>query len=150
MRDANGQLLHVGRVALVVLILPMVFGLARAGEVYKWVDDSGEVHYSDTLPAGANAQRVPESDPSISIPGTTPPNSTPAAEPAPMEDQKKEAALLKDAERRHKMIEDCERNNGIDCAREVDTELRAEAIQRRGHIIHQMRPGGVRSIQGGN
>jgi hypothetical protein len=36
-------------------------------------------------------------------------------------------------------IEDCKQNNGIDCAQEVDTELRAEAIQHRGHVIHQMR-----------
>src|SRR6266404_4065051 len=36
-------------------------------------------------------------------------------------------------------IEDCERNNGIDCEREAATELRAEAIQHRGHVIQQMR-----------
>ena len=39
------------------------------------------------------------------------------------------------AERRQKMIDDCEQNNGIDCEREVDTELGAEAIPRR-HVVH--------------
>jgi hypothetical protein len=34
------------------------------------------------------------------------------------------------AERRQRMMDQCEQNNGIDCAREVDTELRAEAIGR--------------------
>jgi hypothetical protein len=33
------------------------------------------------------------------------------------------------------MIDDCEQNNGIDCEREVDTELGAEAIPRR-HVVH--------------
>ncbi len=33
------------------------------------------------------------------------------------------------AERRQRMIEQCEQNNGIDCANEVDTELRAEGVQ---------------------
>lgn len=41
-------------------------------------------------------------------------------------------------ERRQMMIEDCERNNGIDCAREVDIELGAEAIHR-DHVVHLMR-----------
>jgi hypothetical protein len=37
------------------------------------------------------------------------------------------------------MIEQCEQNNGIDCAREVDTELRAEAIPQH-HMVQTMRP----------
>jgi hypothetical protein len=39
------------------------------------------------------------------------------------------------AERRQQMIEDCEQNNGTDCEREVDTELRAEALQSGGRVI---------------
>ena len=74
--------------------------------------------------------------------------SVPATAPNPP--GQNDAVAQAYAERRDKMIEDCERNHGIDCAREVDTELRAEAIQRRGHVIHQMRPVGVRSTQGSN
>ena len=46
-----------------------------------------------------------------------------------------------DRERRQKMIDDCEQNFGseIDCIREVDTELRAEALQSGGRVIH-LRP----------
>jgi len=46
-----------------------------------------------------------------------------------------------DQERRQKMIDDCEQNFGseIDCTREVDTELRAEALQSGGRVIH-LRP----------
>jgi hypothetical protein len=48
------------------------------------------------------------------------------------------------AERRQKMIDDCEQNNGIDCEREVDTELGAEAIPQR-HFVHVVpRAHGVR------
>ena len=44
-------------------------------------------------------------------------------------------------ERRQKMIDDCEQNFGseMDCTREVDTELRAEALQSGGRVIH-LRP----------
>ena len=46
-----------------------------------------------------------------------------------------------DQERRQKMIDECEQNFGseIDCIREVDTELRAEALQSGGRVIH-LRP----------
>jgi hypothetical protein len=39
------------------------------------------------------------------------------------------------------MIDDCEQNFGseIDCTREVDTELRAEALQSGAGVIH-LRP----------
>jgi hypothetical protein len=154
MTNTFWQPLHAGRVALIALMFPIAFGLARAGEVDKWIDDKGEIHYSDTPPAGVNAQRVPrldthpagvevrripQSDPII-IPGTTPPDSTTDAGSASMEDQQDEAAAQAYAERRQEMIEDCEQNNGIDCEREVDTELGAEDIQRSGHVIHQIRP----------
>jgi hypothetical protein len=36
------------------------------------------------------------------------------------------------------MIDDCEQNNGTDCEREADTELRAEMLQGAG-VIH-LRP----------
>lgn len=42
-------------------------------------------------------------------------------------------------ERRQKMMVDCEQNNGVDCEREVDTELRAEGLQRGARVIH-LRP----------
>jgi len=45
------------------------------------------------------------------------------------------------AERRQRMIDQCEQNHGseIDCQREVDTELRAEGLQSRTGVIH-LRP----------
>ena len=61
----------------------------------------------------------------------------------PLSDAEREeqAAARALAERRQKMIEDCEQNFGseADCTREVDTELRAEALQSGGRVIH-LRP----------
>jgi hypothetical protein len=37
------------------------------------------------------------------------------------------------------MIEDCEQNNGTECEREVETELRAEVLQSGARVIH-LRP----------
>ena len=47
------------------------------------------------------------------------------------------------AQRRQQMIDDCEQNNGVDCATEVDTELEAEGSQEGSQVIHlapQRRP----------
>jgi TolA-binding protein len=52
------------------------------------------------------------------------------------EEREGQAAARALAERRQQMIEDCEQNNGTDCEREVDTELRAEALQSGARIIH--------------
>ena len=59
-----------------------------------------------------------------------------AAEATSIEDQQQPSDAY--IEKRQKMIEDCERNNGIDCAREVDVELGAEDIQKDG-VFHVMR-----------
>src|SRR5258708_4130431 len=128
---------HAPRVALIALIFPMVLGIAHASEVNMWFDETGEVHYSDQPPAGRKAPRVSRRAPSI-MADMTAPDSTPDSEPAPVEDQQNEATARADAERRQKMIEDCEQNHGVDCERQVDTELGAEAIQRSGHVIHHM------------
>jgi hypothetical protein len=57
------------------------------------------------------------------------------------EAREEQAAARAQAERRRKMIEDCEQNFGseIDCTRETDTELRAEGLQSGVRVIH-LRP----------
>jgi len=57
------------------------------------------------------------------------------------EAREEEAAARALAERRQKMIEDCEQSLGsaIDCARETDTELGAEGLQSGVRVIH-LRP----------
>jgi hypothetical protein len=62
----------------------------------------------------------------------------PAATAAERDRQADERAL---AERRQRMIDECEQNHGTekDCERETDTELRAEGLQWGAHVIH-LRP----------
>jgi len=72
------------------------------------------------------------------LPGSNP--SQTAAQATSIDDQVQASEAY--AERRQRMIEQCEQNNGIDCAREVDTELRAEAIQRHP-LVHTMRRAGA-------
>jgi hypothetical protein len=65
----------------------------------------------------------------------------PAASAAERDRQDDEERHL--AERRQKMIDDCEQNHGseVDCERETDTELRAEGMRLGAHVIH-LRPAG--------
>lgn len=57
--------------------------------------------------------------------------------PSP-EERAEQAVARALAERRQEMIADCEQNHGseVDCKREVDTELRAEALQWGARVIH--------------
>ena len=72
-----------------------------------------------------------------------PPASADAAVPISISEEarEEEAAARALAERRQKMIKDCEQSLGseIDCARETDTELGAESLQSGEHTIH-LRP----------
>jgi hypothetical protein len=73
---------------------------------------------------------------SYSTPATMDPTSASAAERDRQDDE--ERAL---AGRKEEMIDECEQNHGseVDCERETDTELRAEGLQSRAHVIH-LRP----------
>src|SRR5882672_5882967 len=84
------------------------------------------------LCAFIGAARAQEYDP----PPATASAASPSAADGERERQADERAL---AERRQEMIERCEREHGIDCAREVDTELRAEGLQAGARVIH-LRP----------
>jgi len=46
------------------------------------------------------------------------------------------------ADRRERMIDECEQNHGseVDCKRETDTELRAEGLLSRGLVVHLRAP----------
>ena len=58
------------------------------------------------------------------------------------EEREEQAAARALAERRQKMIDDCEQNFGTesDCEREVDTELRAEGLLQWGVRVIHLRP----------
>ena len=92
--------------------------------------------------ASVTVTDLPGSDrfaPGVELKGAELYPSNTAAQASSIDDQQQASQAY--AERRLRMIEQCEQNNGIDCAREVDTELRAETIQRH-YVVHTMRPAG--------
>jgi hypothetical protein len=116
-----------------------VAGTAAAAEIYKWVDENGTTHYSDTKPNGTKWSVVTESKLSV-IPG-----SRIGAEAARAAERERLAANPQivtpvpapsqaRAQRREQLMQDCLRNNGVECDREVDTQLRAEGMMDRGVI----------------
>lgn len=129
---------------LVVFIWALPLQLAFAGLIYKWVDENGVTHYSNTKPVGVKWKLMPEAKFSV-IPGerigaeaaraarSAPARTHPAA-PSPSAD---ETAV---EERRDRLLQDCHVNNGVDCEREVDTQLRSERIQRGAPMIHVLPP----------
>ena len=115
---------------------------AHAATIYKWTDQNGDVHYSDTLPARTKSEIVKQANLTV-IPGTVVP-ARPSVPPAARDDDaakdQQEALKRELAERRERLIQLCERNHGVECAVEVDTELDAERIQALGHVIHLAPP----------
>lgn len=70
-----------GRFALLVLATCAWAGTSDAAEIYKWKDEKGIVHYSNTPPPkGADASVLDESKGKVSVvPGYKPPDRAPAA-----------------------------------------------------------------------
>jgi len=111
---------------------------AHAVEIYKWVDENGTTHYSNVKPGGVEVKVVPDGGVSV-IPGTRiGPEAARAAEreranvrarSTAVQDQAEALAQARLQQRRDQLLQDCLRNNGVECAREVDTELRAEGMQ---------------------
>jgi hypothetical protein len=120
---------------------------AHAADIYKWVDETGVTHYSNIKPSGVKWQLVSEGKLSV-IPG----NRIGAEADRAAERDRAAAARADDAalqqqinaqaraQRREQRVQECLRNNGVDCAREVDTELRAEGIQEGRGVIRTVPP----------
>src|SRR5262249_26140114 len=120
------------------LLCAVVAGSAAAVDIYKWVDENGTTHYSNIRPSDVDSELVSDSRLSV-IPGSQIGAEADRAAARERESAARsaadEAALqaqvhaqMREHEREQR-IRDCERNRGIDCAREADTELRAEELQ---------------------
>lgn len=117
---------------------------AHAGDIYKWVDETGTTHYSNQKPKGVKSSVMAPGRLSI-IPGerigaeaaraAASSNTTAEAE-APSVDPDQVARQ----QRREQLMKDCRDNNGTDCAREVDTQMRAERLQESAIVVHQAPP----------
>lgn len=129
--------MRVITITLVALFVPL--HSAAAMEIYKWRDENGVTHYSDKKPAGVKWQHMPEAGLSV-IPGerigaeaARAARNTRTAQPVAAAPNPEQTAL---EERRDRLLQECHVNNGVDCAREVDTQLRAERIQQGAPVIH--------------
>jgi hypothetical protein len=124
-------------------------GIAHAIEIYKWVDENGVTHYSNIKPSGVKWQLVTENKVSV-IPGNR--IGAEAARAAEREratagrGSPEDTAIQNEveaqtrAQRRERRLRDCQRNNGVECEREVDTELRAEGVQEGRGVIRTVPP----------
>jgi hypothetical protein len=113
--------------------------LVQAAPLYKWIDDQGGVHYSDTVPAGKQTLPV---DGNLSIISGPPAQQSVSAPVSDEYDARSEQAAMQqmEAEERDRLIEECEHNRGVDCAQQVDTELGAGRVQAGGRAVHLTRP----------
>ena len=77
------------RMILACSVLLALSGGATAGQIYKWVDSQGNVHFGSQPPQGQDADTV---NPNISHPRV----AAPAAETAPAEGDKQQEAIDKE------------------------------------------------------
>src|SRR5690348_3793809 len=95
-------------------------GTVTAVEIYKWVDENGTTHYSDTKPSGVKSSVLTDSRVSV-IPG-----NRIGAEAARAAERERMAARRETpiptaedtqarAQRREQLMQDCLRNNGVEC-----------------------------------
>jgi hypothetical protein len=102
------------------------------------LDENGTTHYSNVKPNGVNAKVVPEGGVSVIPSGRIGAEAARAAErdrtaaraqTTVAQDQAEALMQSRLEQRREQLMQDCLRNNGVECDREVDTELRAEGLQ---------------------
>src|SRR4029450_7365907 len=125
-----------GRAAIAALMLCAVVGAARAQQLYETPAAANATAARDLAEFrlemiedcqqnnGTDCER--EVDTALRAEGLL------WVPPLQYGESETQAAARALAERRQRMIDDCEQNHGTDCAREVDTELRAEALQQSG------------------
>ncbi len=134
--NTRPQRILASGLAALVLALP-----AAAADFYKWVDDKGVTHYSSEPPPNSKSQqvRIEESvipqDPAV-VKASAEARALAAQYPSMPKYGPRTAAeanlLATDrATYRTRKIAECQRNLGVDCVREVDTELAAEGAIRR-------------------
>ena len=129
---------------LIGFVWALPLQIASAANIYKWVDESGMTHYSNKKPAGVKWKLMPEARLSV-IPGErigaqaarAARNGQTRTDPAAASPSADQTAL---DERRERLLRECHANNGVDCEREVDTQLRSERIQQGAPVIRVAPP----------
>lgn len=137
----------IARPLAAVVMCAALAGTASAAEIYKWVDENGTTHYSDTRPSGVKWQIVTESKVSV-IPGArigaqaarAAERERATASRSPVNVVPSQDEVQARLQRREQLLQDCQRNNGVECDREADTELRAESVQEGRGMIRTVPP----------
>jgi len=133
---------HDHLAATLAALAGLAFALpAAAADFYKWVDSNGTTHYSSEPPPTANSQRVrieesviPQ-DPVV-VRGAAEATAIASQYPSmpkygPRTQIEADLLVTDRATYRTRKIAECQRHLGVDCVREVDTELAAEGALRR-------------------
>lgn len=101
------------------------FALPSLAELYRWVDENGRVHYSDTPPP-ANAKTEKE------VKGTARPPT--ASEPAAPAGQAPKSYVEKEAEFRKRQVEQAERDAAAKKAQQESAEKKRNCEQSRNQL----------------
>ena len=131
-------------------LIVAITGSATAAEIYKWVDENGTTHYSNVRPKGMKWTLLSEDKVSIISADRIGAEAAKAAQReaartagrVPSSNQSSVAGTPPVAptsnlvwQRREVLMRECLRNRGVDCDREVDTELRAG-----GNVVRTVPP----------
>ena len=127
---------------LTVTFMALLLAIASYGTVYAADSDETAYEIQEEHAAPVTITELPGSDqfaPGVAreLKGARLDSET-AAEATSIDDQQQAS----ETDRRQRMIEQCEQNNSVDCASDVDTELRAETIQRHS-LVHMVPPAGA-------
>lgn len=118
----------IGRVLLVPVIAGLLAGALGAAEVYRWVDENGVVHYTDTPPERRQAEQVEISPPAA----TTPPPEASALEQAATNSNWYEQWLA--GQRERKALERQRREEKTAVRRDQQTHMLEQCAQARQRL----------------
>lgn len=117
----------IGRVLLIPVAAGLLAGSLSAAEVYKWVDENGVVHYTDTPPERQQAEQV-----EIAPPAATPPPEASAPEQPATDSNWYEQWLAEQRER--KALEKQRKEEKTAARREEQTHMLEQCAQARQRL----------------
>jgi hypothetical protein len=118
----------IGRALLIPVVAGLLAGPLCAAEVYKWVDENGVVHYTDTPPERQQAEQVEISPPAAT---TSPPEAS-APEQAATSTNWYEQWLAEQRER--KALEKQRREEKTTVRRDEQTHMLEQCAQARQRL----------------
>lgn len=148
------SVLRASVAALPIVLVAFLMPPPAGAEIYKWIDDTGVVNYSEHPPAGGKVRVVaPDQAPVTVYPAPAPGKGVPSREAAldarvgelerqlARERQERERSAALAAERETERIERCRIERRVDCAEDpLDLGYPTVVIHRRPWWQHQRPP----------